>query len=118
IDHIISLGSAAGIVLNPETPVSVLSKSLLSKLDSVLFMAVHPGFYGAPFIPKVLDKIKSFRMLHPDMSIGIDGGVKTVNMIDVARSGANEICAGSAIFAQSNYATAYRELTQLAQSGW
>ena len=118
IDRITSFGMEAGVVLNPDTPASVLSASLLSKLGSVLFMAVQPGFYGAKFIPEVLDKIASFRQLYPDMNIGIDGGVKATNITDVARAGANEICVGSAIFAQPDIAVAYRELIDLAELGW
>ncbi|MCL2281109.1 MAG: ribulose-phosphate 3-epimerase, partial [Dehalococcoidia bacterium] len=118
IKHIISFGMTAGIALNPETPTSVLDDKLLSNLDSVLVMAVQPGYYGAKFIPEVLDKITSFRKLYPDMNVGIDGGVKAANIAEIARSGANEICVGSAIFAQLDIASAYNELVKVAKQGW
>ena len=117
VEYIINLGMTAGLALNPETPVGVLNDRLLSKLECVLFMAVHPGFYGAQFLPEVLDKIASFRQNYPNVSIGIDGGVKAANIVDVARSGANEICVGSAIFAQPDLAAAYFELNQLVGFG-
>ena len=52
---------SAGLAVNPETPATVLDDNLLSRLESVLFMAVHPGYYGAKFIPEVLEKISLFR---------------------------------------------------------
>jgi ribulose-phosphate 3-epimerase len=118
IEHITSLGMGASLAVNPETTLEVLEDNLVSRLESVLFLAVHPGYYGAKFIPEVLDKISQFRPLCPDISIGIDGGIKTGNIIQVAQSGVNEICVGSAIFAQPDPAASFRELTALARIGW
>jgi ribulose-phosphate 3-epimerase len=118
VENITSLGMGAGLAINPETSVTVLNGNLLSRLESVLFLAVHPGFYGAPFIPEVLQKISLFRRLCPGVNIGIDGGVKAANITQVAESGVNEICVGSAIFAQPDSAASFRELTRLAKLGW
>jgi ribulose-phosphate 3-epimerase len=117
-DHINSMGMEAGLAINPETPLEVLSPQVIRRLDSVLFMAVHPGFYGAKFIPEVLDKISSFRAIYPDVNIAIDGGVKANNVALVAASGVNEICVGSAVFAQADPAASFNELTNLAKTGW
>lgn len=118
IEHITSLGMGAGLAINPETPVTVLDDNLASRLQSVLFLAVHPGFYGAKFIPEVLEKIRLFRRLCPDVAIGIDGGIKAGNIKQVAQSGVNEICVGSAIFAQSDPSASFKDLTALARKGW
>lgn len=118
IEHITSLGMGASLAVNPETPLEMLEDNLVSHLESVLFLAVHPGYYGARFIPEVLDKIRQFSRLRPDISIGIDGGVKTDNIIQVVESGVNEICVGSAIFAQPDPAASFRELNALARIGW
>jgi ribulose-phosphate 3-epimerase len=118
IEHITSLGMRAGLAVNPETPATVLDDNLVNRLESVLFLAVHPGFYGAKFIPEILDKIASFRRLCPDISVGIDGGIKADNIIQVAQSDVNEICVGSAIFAQPDPAASFKELTKLARIGW
>ncbi|RJO62563.1 MAG: ribulose-phosphate 3-epimerase [Dehalococcoidia bacterium] len=118
IEHITSLGMSASLAVNPETPLEVLRDNLVSRLESVLFLAVHPGYYGAKFIPEVLDKIHQFRHLCPDISIGIDGGIKAGNITRVAQSGVNEICVGSAIFSQPDPAASFRELTALARIGW
>ena len=118
IEHVTSLGMGAVLAINPETPVTVLDDNLVSRLEGVLFLGVHPGFYGAKFIPEVLDKIRLFSCLYPDTNIGIDGGIRASNIIQVAQSGVNEICVGSAIFAQTEPAASFRNLTALAQTGW
>jgi ribulose-phosphate 3-epimerase len=118
IEHITSLGMRAGLAVNPETPATVLDDNLVDRLESVLFLAVHPGFYGAKFIPEVLDKIRVFRQLYPAANIGIDGGIKASNIAQAAHSGVNEICVGSAIFAQPDPSASFKELTRLARIGW
>jgi ribulose-phosphate 3-epimerase len=115
IRQIRKLGIKAGIAVNPETSIADI-EPLVKKIDSVLFMAVHPGFYGAAFIPEVLDKIAAFRKAHPKMEIGIDGGVKEENIIKIAQSGVDVICIGSALFRAPDPAGAYQRLQALVQS--
>ena len=112
IDKIKGLGVKVGLAVNPETSIAQIAP-LVKKVDSVLFMAVHPGFYGAQFLPEVLDKIKAFRKAYPEAEIGIDGGVKEDNIVKIAQSGADDICVGSALFRQPDPAAAYRRLKTL-----
>mgnify|MGYP001058385537 CR=1 FL=1 len=102
----------AGIALNPETEIELLSP-LLKILDSLLFMSVNPGFYGAPFIPAVLEKIENFKKLNCGVEIGIDGGIKDSNIATVAKSGVDYICVGSAIFLNNNPGKSYDNLLKL-----
>jgi ribulose-phosphate 3-epimerase len=95
------LGMEAGIAINPETPITAIT-SLIDKVASVLFLSVNPGFYGAEFIPGVLET-------------GIDGGVKESNIGQIARRGVNVIYVGSAIFLQPDPAVSYRRLKKLAE---
>ncbi len=115
IDQIRKLGIEAGLAVNPETPVSAIAP-LIKDIDSVLFLAVHPGFYGAEFLPEVLDKIVSFRKAFPEMETGIDGGVKEDNIVRIAQSGVDFICIGSALFRQPQPAEAYRKLKKLVEA--
>jgi ribulose-phosphate 3-epimerase len=108
------LNMLAGMAVNPETPVSKIL-DFTGQLDSVLFLSVHPGFYGAKFIPEVMDKIVELRRERPALRIGIDGGVKETNIAQIARSGVNEICVGSAILTQPAPGEAYRRLLALAR---
>jgi ribulose-phosphate 3-epimerase len=107
------LGIEIGLAVNPETPVSRI-KHLTGDVDSVLFLSVNPGFYGAKFIPEVLDKIKELRRASPNLEIGIDGGIKGGNIAQIAASGVNVICVGSAVFMQPQPGDAYRNLVKVA----
>jgi ribulose-phosphate 3-epimerase len=107
-------GMKAGLAVNPETPISAITH-LVDKLDGVLFLSVNPGFYGARFIPEVLEKISAFRKAYPEMEIGIDGGIKEDNIVEIARTGVNIICIGSAVYSQPDPAASYRRLTALVE---
>jgi ribulose-phosphate 3-epimerase len=108
-----SLNMNVGLAVKPDTIISDISP-LIDELDCVLFMSVYPGFYGSKFIPDVLAKVADFRLAYPDMEIGIDGGIKEGNIARVARSGANSICVGSAIFCQERPGESYNRLVSLA----
>ena len=110
------LGLKVGLAINPETSIPAILP-LVSELDSILFLSVHPGFYGAKFIPEVLDKIAEFRSTHPRMEIGIDGGIKESNVAQIAGSGVDVIYVGSAIFLQPQPGESFRHLQELAQEG-
>jgi ribulose-phosphate 3-epimerase len=101
-----------GIALNPGTPVSAVAE-YLPLLDNVLIMSVIPGFYGSKFIPEVLDKVAQIRALTPGISIGIDGGIKESNILEVAAAGVDDICVGSAIFLALDPKAAHRHLQAL-----
>jgi ribulose-phosphate 3-epimerase len=113
IKSIRKLGMQVGLAVNPKTTIKDFAL-LVKQLDSVLFLSVEPGFYGARFIPEVLDKIIEFRKNYPKVKIGIDGGVKEDNIKEIARTGVNTICAGSAIFNRPDPAAAYHRLKKLA----
>ncbi len=113
IDLCRSLGMGVGVAVNPPTTVSEI-EPLLSAIDSVLLMAVYPGYYGAPFVPGVLSKIGEVRAACPDVEIGMDGGIKESNLVEVARYGLDKVCVGSAIFGQPDPAASYRRLAALA----
>lgn len=91
----------AGIAINPGTPLDTL-KPYIKSIERVLFLCVEPGFYGAEFKPEVLEKIKAFKRQYPDIAVGVDGGVKSGNFEQVAGSGVDYICIGSAIFNTPN----------------
>jgi ribulose-phosphate 3-epimerase len=106
-------GAKVGLAVNPETPLT--STLLLADcVDSVLFLTVHPGFYGAKFLPEVLDKIVELRSRKPNLEIGVDGGIKESNIAAVAKLGVDYICVGSAIFVQPDPGASFRRLQSLA----
>jgi ribulose-phosphate 3-epimerase len=91
--------------------------STVRNLGLEVGLAVNPGFYGSKFIPEALDKLGEFRDAQPGMEIGIDGGIKESNVTQIARSGADVIFVGSAIFLQPQPAESFRHLLSLAKEG-
>src|SRR6202020_69601 len=71
-------GAEAGAVINPGTPVVMLTE-LLEKLDTVLVMSVNPGFGGQKFISGAFDKIRHLSQwrsrYNASFRIEVDGGV-------------------------------------------
>lgn len=114
IRSIKKLGLEAGLAINPETKTKDII-SLLLEIDSILLLSVEPGYYGSPFIPEVLDKVKEIRDIRPELEIGIDGGIKETNIAEVAASGVDSICVGSAIFLSKEPAESYKRLKTIAE---
>ncbi len=125
VDRTIALikesGCKAGLALNPATPVAWLDHTL-DKLDLVLLMSVNPGFGGQQFIGSVLPKIAEVRRRiaaqQREVWLEVDGGVKTDNIAEIARAGADTFVAGSAVFGSRDYAATIRDMrAQLATAG-
>lgn len=90
-----------GLSICPETSEKEV-ENLLSKIDMLLVMSVHPGFGGQKFIPESLDKIRAIRKMIEEqelnVDIQVDGGIYLTNVREVLDAGANIIVAGSAVF--------------------
>ncbi|HMX17293.1 MAG TPA: ribulose-phosphate 3-epimerase [Rhodocyclaceae bacterium] len=98
-------GCKAGLVFNPATPLHYMDH-VMDKLDIVLLMSVNPGFGGQKFIAEALAKLTEARRkidawkarTGREILLEIDGGVKTDNIADIARAGADTFVAGSAVY--------------------
>lgn len=94
-------GMKAGVVLNPATPVEVLT-DILPEVDMVLLMSVNPGFGGQKFIPQALEKVRRLRRLidakHLNVLIEVDGGVDDQTAPALKEAGANVLVSGSYVF--------------------
>lgn len=94
-------GMKAGVVLNPATPVSLLS-DIIRDADLVLLMSVNPGFGGQKFIPHTVEKIRQLRKLitakDSKALIEVDGGVTLENASMLMQAGADVLVAGSSVF--------------------
>ena len=96
-----SLGTKAGVALNPHTPVSVLT-DILAETDIVLLMSVNPGFGGQKFITNTYRKTQQLKeMIEREGTktlIEIDGGVDDTNAKKISESGADVLVAGNFVF--------------------
>jgi ribulose-phosphate 3-epimerase len=104
-------GAAAGVALNPATPVATLGEAR-HHCDLVLVMSVNPGFGGQSFIATSIDKLRAARAYLPaEVAIEVDGGVSLENAADVVAAGANLLVAGSSIFSGGEPAARFAALS-------
>jgi ribulose-phosphate 3-epimerase len=113
-------GAAAGVAINPATPVEVLV-DVLPRLDYVLLMSVNPGFSGQAFLPRSLEKARRLRRLIREegnlpVAIAMDGGIDRGNIGDVIAAGVEICVVGTAVFAAADPAQAMSELILLSRS--
>jgi ribulose-phosphate 3-epimerase len=111
LHHIRDHGALAGVVINPATPVALLSE-VLDIVDYVLVMSVNPGFGGQSFIPSAHRKVREMKTLvgSRTIDISVDGGVKADLARSLAQDGASILVAGSAVFGAADPAAAVRAI--------
>lgn len=105
------LGCAAGVVINPGTPVEAV-EPVAGIVDLCLLMSVNPGWGGQKYIPTSTARMARLRELLPDeVVLEIDGGI-SLETIDEARdAGAQLFVAGSSVFNTPDPAAAFRALS-------
>lgn len=109
------LGAAAGLTLNPPTPLETV-EPYLDDCDLVLVMSVQAGFGGQEFEPAALDRLRRLRSLaRPELLLSVDGGVNHETIGPCAEAGADVFVTGSALFSQKDYRQALTEFTALAR---
>ena len=105
VHRIRELGCAAGVAINPGTPVEVLL-DIVPDLDTVLVMTVNPGFGGQQFIGHTVEKICRARELltrvHSKAVLEVDGGINRETIATCFRAGADTFVAGHAVFAAAD----------------
>jgi ribulose-phosphate 3-epimerase len=105
INHIKKLNKKVGVSLNPKTKINLVT-SVLSEIDLILIMSVHPGFGGQKFMPEVLSKIKELKEIRNqkslDFDIEVDGGINFENSKLAIEAGANILVSGTTIFKSNN----------------
>lgn len=107
-------GAGAGLVLNPDTPLSAVDAAL-DLCDLVLVMSVQAGFGGQKFNPIALEKLRHLRSkVSAETLLEVDGGVNASTIHACATAGAQLFVVGSAVFGQPDYGAAVSELTRLA----
>ncbi len=101
LEEIKELGAAAGICINPGTPVDAVN-AVLPEVDQVMVMAVNPGWGGQRFIEASLGKVERLRSEAArrglSLAIEVDGGVNLETGPRCAAAGADVLVAGSFVF--------------------
>ena len=116
IQQIKSLGCAAGVAINPHTPLVSL-ENILVDVDHVCVMSVNPGFGGQSFIENTFAKVKQLKKMIVDRRasalIEIDGGVSMHNASALLAAGADVLVAGNFVFSASDPSAAIHSLKAL-----
>lgn len=102
-----------GLALNVMSELSLI-EPCLDQVEYVQFMGIASiGKQGQPFDRRVLEKMRLFRLRHPDMPIQVDGGVT----YDVAREliglGVTNLVVGSALLRAMDPGSEVRRFEEL-----
>jgi ribulose-phosphate 3-epimerase len=112
-------GSKVGLALKPGTEFEEV-ESFLADIDMLLIMMVEPGFGGQSLMESVIPKISEAKTLArdtlPDLSIQVDGGIKSSNIEKLAEAGADTFVAGQSIMSASDRNAEIALLRELAQA--
>ncbi|MCE2539346.1 MAG: ribulose-phosphate 3-epimerase [Acidobacteria bacterium] len=115
-----ALGAAAGVAVNPGTPVGALV-AVADAVDYVVVMSVNPGAAGQAFIPGSTSRVREVRELLDRAGnrapIEIDGGIGPANAEELAGAGAEILVAASSIFRTADPAGAVGQLRDRALAG-
>jgi len=119
INSVRNSGSKVGLALKPGTELREV-ESFLADIDMLLIMMVEPGFGGQSLMESVIPKISEAKTLArdtlPDLSIQVDGGIKSSNIEKLAEAGADTFVAGQSIMSASDRNAEIALLRELAQA--
>lgn len=110
-------GKEAGIAILPETDwrktEPFFSPPAGGKADSILLLAVSPGFAGQGMNKNTISKIGGLHGACQSCIIEIDGGVNADNASNLIKVGASRLVAASAIFGKPDIKKAIEELNEV-----
>jgi len=102
-------GKEAGLALKLETPTRALL-DIANDIDLVLLMSIEPGAQGRPFDPRVIDRVKEIKSKHPNLSVGVDGGVTALTAPGLVEAGVDMMVSGSYLFGHEDIKEAIKSL--------
>lgn len=110
-----NLGCQAGLAVNPQTPLSLVSDAAWTQIDRLIIMTVEPGFSGQSFIPswEKIHEAALIKLRHPHLLITIDGGVNDLNIKRLSETGIDIAVLGSAFYHQPDPVEACKNLRAL-----
>lgn len=102
-----------GVVLKIDTPLDVLD-DFVGKIEYVQLMSIDVlGYYGGKFDEEIYERIKTVRVMYPEMLIGVDGGITLANAPKLIEAGANNLVIGSAIWESGDIAGTIKQFQSL-----
>jgi ribulose-phosphate 3-epimerase len=96
-----SAGCKAGLAISPPTSIDAI-EPFLGLFDILLIMTVNPGFGGQPFIPEMMEKVRTGAKWREarslDYHIEVDGGINASTSEISRQAGADVMVAGTSVF--------------------
>lgn len=112
IDTFKQRGIEVFLVLNPGTDIEEATP-YIDEIEGVMLMSVWPGMEGQNFISNTYTKIKKLKESFPNLTVQIDGGIKTDNAREILKSGADILSVGSFISSSKIPEEKYTELSSV-----
>jgi ribulose-phosphate 3-epimerase len=115
VNQIQDLGIKAGVVINPATPVFMLS-DIIEYADYILVMSVNPGFGGQKFIPGTIEKVrelkKTVQLNNYNCLIEMDGGIDLANIKEISDAGVDMFVCGASIFTSKDRSAVIKKMKE------
>jgi ribulose-phosphate 3-epimerase len=111
-NHLISFGLALNIASD-----IALIEQCLGEIEFIQFMGIaRIGRQGQPFDRRVLEKIRLFKMRHPELPVQVDGGISLDNAKELVALGVSNLIIGSRIMRAGDPAKAIEKFEELQTS--
>lgn len=108
---------AIGLAVNVASDLALI-EPYIDSIDYVQFMGIAKiGRQGQPFDRRVLEKVRLFRLRHPEMPVQVDGGVSLESARELIALGVSNLVVGSAILRADNPAAEMEKFEAL-RSSW
>ncbi len=96
-----------GVALNLKSDLALIERNL-GEIEYVQCMGIaRIGQQGQPFDRRVLEKVRVFRLRHPEIKIQVDGGVSLDNARRLIALGVSNLVVGSALLSARDPAAAF-----------
>lgn len=101
LERIRAAGCLAGLAISPPTPMAHI-EPFLGQFDILLVMTVNPGFGGQPFLPDMIEKVRTGAKWRAERGLAfhieVDGGINPATARLSREAGADVMVAGTSVF--------------------
>ena len=107
---------SVGLAIQIDTDLAALAP-YAKRIEYVQFMGIATiGKQGQPFDPRVLEKMKAFRQLYPELLMQVDGAVSLETAPALLAAGANRLVIGSALWKSGDVPGTLTKLEELVET--
>lgn len=97
VEELKKLKLLCGLAVNPDTRIEDILP-YAADFDQILLLEVHPGYQGQKEMADAVARLQKLKNTLKNAKIEIDGGVKSDNIKELVRAGADYLVINSALF--------------------